>query len=226
MLREKRLTVERSARVVYLGAATPAVREVWMACHGYGQLAARFLARFDAIAGDDRLVVAPEALNRFYLDGRVGPHGPESKVGATWMTREDRLHEIDDYVNYLDRVHDTVFRDVDRRGVKFVALGFSQGVATVCRWAARTRARVDELVLWAGRLPPELEPGASLFGDARITVVTGDHDAGAGAEKRAAYTAALRAGGMAVDELGFDGGHHIDGAALHSLAARIGHRHA
>jgi hypothetical protein len=66
------------------------VHDVWIVCHGYGQLAADFLAAFQVIAAADRLLVAPEALNRFYPGVTTGPHGPDSPVAATWMTREDR----------------------------------------------------------------------------------------------------------------------------------------
>jgi hypothetical protein len=57
--------------------------------------------------------VAPEGLSRFYFEG--GFHGPGSKVGATWMTREDRLAKIEDYVGYLDALHDAVFARAVRR---------------------------------------------------------------------------------------------------------------
>ncbi|NIP78275.1 MAG: phospholipase, partial [Gemmatimonadetes bacterium] len=93
-------------------------REVWFVLHGYGQLAERFVRRFDALPGvrdGMRAVVAPEALSRFYVEEEVtGPHGPESRVGATWMTRADREHEIRDYVEYLDRVAAAVL-DPDAR---------------------------------------------------------------------------------------------------------------
>jgi predicted esterase len=221
MQREEHLVVSRHARVVRLGVASPTVRQVWLACHGYGQLAARFISRFAPIVTADRLIVAPEALNRFYLDGRTGPHGPHSRVGATWMTREDRLAEIDDYVHYLDRVYASTFEEIDRARVRVIAFGFSQGVATICRWASRTDARIDEIVLWAGALPPELEPGPRLFAVERTTLAAGTADAHAGGAKLAAHAAALRGRGMAVDELAFDGGHEITGDALALLARRF-----
>lgn len=217
-VRERHLVVEKTARIALLGEATPNVREVWIACHGFGQLAARFLRHFETIAAPHRLIVAPEALNRFYLDGRIGPHGPDAAVGATWMTREDRLTEIDDYVRYLDRVHDDVFAAVDRARVRLVALGFSQGVATICRWAARTAARIDELILWAGSLPPELVPAPDLFGPARLSLVFGDDDASAPPAALAEHAAKLAAGNLPFRELRFAGGHGLDGATLRRLA--------
>ena len=64
------------------------------------------------------------------------------------MTREDRLHEIEDHVAYLDQlVHH--LKDQAQREVPINALGFSQGVATVARWAINSRTKLDRLVLWA-----------------------------------------------------------------------------
>ncbi|MDE3054320.1 MAG: phospholipase, partial [Gemmatimonadota bacterium] len=85
---EHHLRVRRTARFHSLGEFGPGVREIWIACHGYGQLAGRFLRHFRAAAHPERLIVAPEALSRFYLDNAL-PHGPDARVGATWMTRED-----------------------------------------------------------------------------------------------------------------------------------------
>ena len=39
--RELHLTVPRTARYWTLGEPGPGLRQVWIACHGYGQLAAR-----------------------------------------------------------------------------------------------------------------------------------------------------------------------------------------
>src|SRR5206468_3354730 len=79
--------------------------------------------------------------------------------GASWMTREDRLHEIDDYVRYLDAVH----AQVASGKARVTALGFSQGTATACRWAAFGSARIDRLIVWGGEVPPDLD-----LGDTRV----------------------------------------------------------
>lgn len=222
--RIEHFTVRRTARIALLGDATPAVREIWLACHGFGQLAHRFLRPFASIAAPHRLLVAPEALNRFYLDGRIGPHGPESAVGATWMTREDRLAEIDDYIGYLDAVLADQRARIDAADVRIVAFGFSQGTATICRWAARTRAAITDVVLWAGTLPPELEPRADLFGEAGVILVAGEEDAFMTAAQHTDYTDRLRAAGMRVHRRTWPGGHHVDGKALAALAADLDFR--
>lgn len=208
---ERRITVPRSARYFVRGHAEPP-RQLWLACHGYGQLAADFIAGFSALPPDVR-VVAPEALNRYYLDEGNNPHTPESPVGATWMTRVDRLAEIDDYVRYLDLVYDEVIATAGSAPV--TALGFSQGVATVARWAARTRHRVDRMVLWAAGLPPEIAPSADLFGGADVVIVGGSRDRWFDPDRAGAT---LRGARLDPRILRFDGGHRLDDDTLRELA--------
>jgi predicted esterase len=219
--RVEHLPVRRTARLAVLGAATPALREIWIVCHGYAQLAPRFIRRFRPIAAPERLIVAPEALNRFYLDGAAKAAGPDAAVGATWMTSEDRATDIHDYVAYLDAVHAHVFARVERGAVRFVALGFSQGCATVCRWAAATYHQTDHVVLWSSGLPPELEPAPALFGGARLTLVNGRADRAVPPAAVEAQLDRLRGGGRAVEHREYDGGHDIDAAALVALAADV-----
>jgi hypothetical protein len=96
-LNHHRIVVPRSARYYTLGPTHGFPREVWIVCHGYGQLASRFLGQFAGLDDGTRLIVAPEALSRFYLDPipeRRDQRNP--RVGATWMTKEDRDAEIAD----------------------------------------------------------------------------------------------------------------------------------
>ncbi len=150
-MQEHHLAVSRMARYFTLGGGEP--REVWFACHGYGQLASRFLEKLRVLDDGHRLLVAPEGLSRFYLSESP----TERRVGASWMTREDRLAEIEDYLQYLDAVYADIFGLLDRTRVTVHALGFSQGASTVSRWAAMGKARVDRLILWGGELPPDLD---------------------------------------------------------------------
>ena len=220
-MQEQHITVRRTARYYTLGPANDGdVAEVWIVCHGFAQLAGRFMRHFAAIDDGTRLIVAPEALNRFYIEAVPGVHGPDSKVGATWMTREDRLHEIDDYVAYLDRLAESLFVRVDRARVRFTILGFSQGVATVARWIVQGQARPDHLVLWASPLPPEIDSGTGpqlLASLPRVSVVVGANDAGA---QRALPRERERMArlGIPYDLIGFEGGHHLDADTLRSLA--------
>ncbi len=185
-------------------------------CHGYGQLAARFLKRFEPIAEGRRLVVAPEALSRFYVGD--GEHR-EQPVGATWMTREDRLHEIADYVKYLDAVHAEVVGGA-AADVRVRALGFSQGAATASRWAALGTVRLDDLVLWGGELPPDLDlaGAAERLRRLRITIVAGKNDQYITPKVLAGIERRLTEGAIPFRTQTFPGGHEIDDAVLGQLA--------
>ena len=94
LITEHHLTVKRTARFCTLGDSTEAAGDIWIVCHGFAQLARTFLEEFTPIARPGRLIVAGEALNRFYLNREGGRAGASARIGATWMTREDRLAEI------------------------------------------------------------------------------------------------------------------------------------
>ena len=124
---EHHIEVRRTARYYTIGEPTKETRDVWIVCHGYGQLARLFVREFADVASAERLVVAPEALLRYYLSTEPGLHSAKSKVGATWMTREDRESDIADYVDYLDTLYAEIFSRLRREDVSVTVLGFSQG---------------------------------------------------------------------------------------------------
>ncbi|MGH7569340.1 MAG: alpha/beta hydrolase [Gemmatimonadales bacterium] len=216
-MQEHRIPVIRTARYFTLGTFSGAVGEVWFVLHGYGQLAARFLRSFEPLDDGSRMIVAPEALSRFYVDGVAPPH---QKVGATWMTREDRLTEIEDYVRYLDAVFTDVFRRVERGTRRVCVLGFSQGTATACRWLAQGSARADRLILWAGEVPPDLDLTAARdrLRDLDLTFVAGQRDGYITPKILSREEERLRSAGIPYRIVTFDGGHEIDGTALRGLA--------
>ncbi len=218
---EHHIRVGRTARFYTLGDPAGPLREVWFVCHGYAQLAARFIRRFEPIAGDSRLIVAPEALNRYYIEEAPGPHGPESRVGATWMTREDRLAEIDDYVAYLDAVYAHIFERVNRDAVRVTALGFSQGAATACRWVALGKSRLDRLVLWCSFLPVDLDlaTAAERLRAARPILVAGTEDEYASPEMAGRDAERLREFGVDARVVTFPGGHVIEPSVLGQVAS-------
>lgn len=218
---QRHLRVPRSARYSVMGSLAASLTEVWIVCHGHGQLASRFLTRFIPIEREDRLFIAPEALSRYYLTPpQGGPHAPNTPVGATWMTSEDREHEIEDYVRYLDLLHDEIFSIVPRKAVRLWVVGFSQGTATVARWVARGKVDPDRVVLWAGLLPPELtaHDASKLSRRAPLTVVLGRRDDFAKPDLIAAQEARLKELGVPHEIIRFEGGHEIVADALWSLA--------
>jgi predicted esterase len=212
---EHHLSVPRTARFFTLGnEATPT--ELWFVLHGYGQLAARFIRHFEPLDDGSRLVVAPEGLSRFYIEANRA-----DKIGASWMTREDRLVEIADYVRYLDAVYAAVGGATAPR---VVVLGFSQGTATAARWLATGAARADRLILWGGEVPPDLDLAAARarWPETGLTLVAGSTDPFITAKVLARDEARLRETGIVYQVERFEGGHELDAEVLRGIV--IGNR--
>src|SRR5262245_23370621 len=100
---DHRLKVARTARWGLIGSLDASTREVWFILHGYGQLAADFAAFTRWPADGSRAFVFPEALQRFYIAEPNTSHA-NAPVGASWMTRDARLDDIDDNLAYLDEL--------------------------------------------------------------------------------------------------------------------------
>lgn len=170
---EHHLTVARTARYQQLGALSERTRRVWFVCHGYGQLAAYFVRHFAFLTEnrDDTVIIAPEGLSRFYLQGNGG------RVGASWMTRDDRLAEITDHVGFLNQLAALVLAGCPA-DVETTVLGFSQGTATVGRWLTRAHFRPAHLILWAGGFPDDiaLDAARQLLANLRLSLVIGTTD--------------------------------------------------
>lgn len=217
---EHHLPVTRTARYWTLGGggAGGAPSEMWFVLHGYKQLARRFIRRFETIANPARTIVAPEALSRFYVSQEPGRHGPRSVVGATWMTREDRAHEIADYVGYLDALAAALEADAHRVTV----LGFSQGVATATRWVVQGAVRPARLVVWGEVTPPDLdlERAAGALAGVEVVMVRGDEDRAFAPRLVAEEAARLASAGVAYEVVTYRGGHEIEWEPLERLAER------
>ncbi len=218
---QQHLIVPRTARYEQLGKLTAATRQLWLVAHGYGQLVEYFSRHFQSLHEADpagTVIVAPEALSRFYLAGTSG------RVGASWMTTADRLTEIADQVAYLDALlaHLLAACPPD---VRVTVLGFSQGTATVSRWLA-SRAngwRPHQLVLWAGNFPADIETTASqrLLRDLSVVLVSGEQDEYVPPEKLAAQAETLRLHGARVTTHSFEGKHTLHPPLLQRLHATV-----
>lgn len=206
---EHHITVPRSARYHLLGDVRTA-QAIWIVLHGYGQLARFFLNKFEGLQAD-LVIAAPEGLSRFYLDEA------HQRVGATWMTREDREHEIQDQCNYLDAL--VAQLRTERPEVPVHVLGFSQGVATACRWSLLGRTSVDRLVLWAGGLPPEPSSEQMRAGweRTRIDLVRGTNDPYVGHKEFKEHTSRLDRSGIPHQVHSFNGGHVLEPVLLGRL---------
>ena len=225
MVRECRIKVSRSARYYTLGPDDGSVRELWFVLHGYGQLAAQFIRLFEPLDDGTRLIVAPEALNRFYVAGVEEAPAAERAVGATWMTREDRDHEIEDYVAYLDGVAREAFGRLRARATvsRSVVFGFSQGTATAGRWIAHGGIQPAQVILWGGFLPPDVDltaPDQPLRRPS-LHMLIGTRDRFVSADRVSAEETRLRDAGVVYRLTRYRGGHGIAKDALHELSRAL-----
>lgn len=209
-MQQHHLTIPRTARYCTLGELTEKTQEVWFVCHGYGQLAPYFIKKFEPIASENRLIVAPEALSRFYLEGFSG------RVGATWMTREERTAEIDDYLNYLNLLYDAILGNTSTKNLKINILGFSQGTATACRWVMNQHIKFDRLVLWAGYFANGIEDiiAPTLLIDKEVVLVYGTQDEFLKQIDVVKYEANIRQTIPHLRVITFEGGHTVEAEAL------------
>lgn len=216
-MNQKNISVQKTARYFVLGEPSEQIKEVWFVLHGYGQLANYFLKKFEVLNNGFNLIVAPEALHRFYWQGFSG------RVGASWMTKEDRLEEIKDYINYLNEVYDEVIAPFKRQKIKINVLGFSQGTATVCRWVTDKKAKVDNLILWAGIFPHDLnlEQEKTLLNDINSTIVMGDQDEFLTIDSVKKHIKELHEKGVNVQLTPFNGKHEIPSNELLLLAESL-----
>lgn len=208
------LRVPRTARIAVLGTPEEA-SEWWVVLHGYGQLAADFIQPFAPVVTSDRCVVAPEGLSRFYVD-EMDRH---EEVGASWMTREDRAHEIADALHYLDAAVRHLCPDEAPPSVH--SLGFSQGAATASRWALLGDTAVEQLVLWGGAPAHDLDLSAhaKALRALHLTMVIGSEDPYVTPERRRAVRRRLATHDIPVTVRSFDGGHRLDTATLETIVS-------
>ena len=165
------------------------------------------------MASQKVLIIAPEGLHRYYLNGFSG------NVGASWMTKEDRLHDIKDYVTFLDAIYMKIFSDIDRSNVIVNVLGFSQGTATVCRWLCQGKSKIDNLVLWGGPIPEDIKShnDIELINQLNLKLVIGNKDEFVSEENLQEHIDYLSSLKIDYQLIRYDGTHKIDATTLCSL---------
>ncbi|MEO5826780.1 MAG: phospholipase [Gemmatimonadales bacterium] len=205
------LIVNRHARIGIVGDLDSA-SEIWLILHGYGMLAQGILHWFRAAARPGRVLVAPEALSRFYVEFQG-----TRRVGASWMTREARDEDLADLLPYLTQVVTPLRAACARLEVH----GFSQGVAAGARLLVHAPLEVDRLVCWGGTVPLDVDPIqlVSRVAGGTIDYVVGARDTRTPRGTVLADAERMRAGGAPVRVHEFDGGHRIDDRVLADLDA-------
>lgn len=171
--------------------------------HGYGEKAEQMLEVLQRIRGTRPwLLVSVQALNRFYTRA--------NDVVASWMTREDREHAIEDNITYVASVIAAV-RGAGRCTDVVVYAGFSQGVAMAYRAAAFAAGRADGVpaaaggIMLAGDVPPDVAPRIASLPP--LLIGRGTQDEWYTEQKAAADLALFERAGLTPRLHVFDAGH-------------------
>ncbi|MGE5357614.1 MAG: alpha/beta hydrolase [Bacteroidales bacterium] len=185
-------------RYLVSAPSRPGPHPLLVGFHGYGENAERHLDQLRRIpAADAWRLVAVQGLHRFYT-------GKMEDIAASWMTRQDREQAIEDNLAYVNAVVHAVTDEHATSALVFA--GFSQGVAMAYRAAAFGDRRADGVVALGGDLPPDVRDRAA----ARLPPVLigrGTGDTWYTQQKLAADVADLRAAGVQLETLVYDGGH-------------------
>jgi predicted esterase len=148
-MQSKYINVTKRARYYQIGEANSSIKKVWMVFHGYAMLSEFFIKKFEILNDGETLIIAPEALNRFYITENF------SRVGASWMTKLERENDIVENNQYIESLFQKVSKDIGHSNFQLNVLGFSQGSATACRWIFSANNKTNNFIVWAGDIPKD-----------------------------------------------------------------------
>lgn len=209
-MEEQHISVPLDCRY-FQHAAQGEAKAHWYVLHGYGQLAKFFIRKFSKLSAQGIHVTAPEGLHRFYLEGSSG------RVGASWMTKEDRETDIANYIRVLNTLHQN--NDLAKEKIERVLFGFSQGCATAMRWLCLGDVQFDRLIMWAGSFPTDLPLGEvkEKLQNTQLTLVIGDNDEFIKSHHIVELQHLLDEANIEYELIRFEGGHQVDESTLLSI---------
>lgn len=209
------LEARQKQRVDVLGELNESTTDIWLALHGYGQLVEYFQRHFRGSVSASRAFVFPQGAHKFYLQGTEG------RVGASWMTKEDRLTDIDNQRLYLDEVCNWALTQAPN--ARFHMVGFSQGVATGMRFLGHSKVTFHSLLAWAGSWPPDLDEKSQLATRAlHMSAWFGTVDPFVDEAKKQERITHYHENYGIIPEVGmYDGAHTFDSDILASEIARL-----
>jgi len=213
-MKKQFLTVRRKARYFQLGKASNNTSTVWVVLHGYGMLSEFFIKKFKKLENDNTLIIAPEGLNMFYLDGKY------DRVGASWITKEEREKDIEENIDYLNSLLEVIYNQVGHSNITFNILGFSQGGATACRWIFNSKIQVKNLILWAGDIPKDTltVENKNKWESINTHLVMGEKDTLINEKMRAKFIGLVSDYGLKYTLTKYDGDHRVYPDVLTKLA--------
>ncbi len=202
-----------TAHYYTIGKPSTSIKKIFFVLHGYGQLASQIIHKFDALAADI-FIVAPEGLSRFYWNETKGI------VGASWMTKKDRLTEIEDFCSFLDSLYQKFVPLLDP-DVQIHVLGFSQGAATTVRWLENRQIPIHQLILWGAGFPMDLDYQShqKYWDSLDIQLIFGKQDPYLTPKRLALHQDFIKKQGLNFNTVWYEGKHTIVRKVLAELVA-------
>lgn len=211
---EHLMQAARTVRYYQQGQPGPHIRQVWWVYHGYGMLAQYFIRKFAHLtAAGNVLVVAPEGMSRFYMEGY-------ERVGATWATKDLRDHDVADHVAWLGQLQAGIAAQLPA-DCQHIHFGFSQGASVAWRVLDRTEVPAHWLVAWAGLIPEEYNRIHSRSGLQAIACA-GTEDPLLTDERMDKFFELMERSRLPLHRVTYPGAHVVDAAALAEVVRLIG----
>lgn len=202
-----KIEIKRTAHY-YVQEPIEEVSSVLFVIHGYAQLAEEFLLGFEQLKNSSVLVIAPEAISKFY--------NKERRAVTSWMTAHERLDEIHDHVRYLNELYTVVNERYP--DLPFSVLGFSQGVSTMFRWLKQTTFDIKSVFACSGTIPPELNHEDVLhLKETEVYYYFGDRDRLLSPENARKQIEFLEKLGIKVTSKEYNGRHEISDITIKNL---------
>jgi len=145
---EKEVSYTTTNSYATLNNLTNKTKNVWFVCHGIGYLSRYFLKYFEDLNADENYIIAPQAQSKYYLGSKY------KHVGASWLTKENTVKEIENIIHYFDAVLEA---EKIPSNSNFIVLGYSQGVSVVTRYVAKRKLKCNQMILLSGGIPKELD---------------------------------------------------------------------
>jgi predicted esterase len=161
-----RLVLELTARAYVLLEKDDRVDAILVGFHGYGESPERTMEALRQVDVPNLLRVAPMGQHHFY-----DRHG---NVVASWMTRFERDHQIEQQLGYVSSLHEALRARYP--GVPLFVLGFSQGTAIAYRAAVLAGLTAGRIFCLAGDMPPEVRRVLGTKPPVPVTLLWGKQD--------------------------------------------------
>jgi predicted esterase len=144
---------------------------------------------------------------------QAGSGRKSDRVGATWMTKENRLTDIQNYITFLNAIHK---QEIPDARIPVTVLGFSQGSATASRWVLANEVKCDRLILWSGIFPPDMDftTGKEILKDKEVWHVYGKQDPYLTDDRFKEMSALAQKIAPHAKQIAFDGEHEIENTTL------------